>query len=133
MLRPGLMAGGGHTAWQRPGLAVEQIPLHLIEVVRLRVQGPPAGKCDYMDPQPRSMSLPVGCSPLSRSKFGPPNKGSRRKARDHLPTHLGRGELHRRRLPPRHVMRAMPSRRYPGKQEKVRVSPTPNCKPFRML
>lgn len=63
----------------------------------------------------------------------PPIKCSRMKARDHLPTHLGRGELHRRRLPPRHVMRAVPSRRYPGKQEKVRVSPTPNCKPFRML
>lgn len=61
------------------------------------------------------------------------NQPSKMKAHDHLPTHLGRGELHTRRLPPRQVMRDAPSSRYPGKQEKVRTSPTPNCRPFLML
>ena len=56
-----------------------------------------------------------------------------KKACDHLPTHLGRGELHTRRLPPRHTTRGGPSRRYPGKQEKMRVSPTPYCSPLRVL
>lgn len=48
------------------------------------------------------------------------------KACDHLPTHLGRGALHTRRPPPRHVSLVAPSKRYPGKQEKVSESPTPN-------
>lgn len=55
------------------------------------------------------------------------------KACDHLPTHLGRGELHTRRRPPKHTTLAGPSRRYPGKQEKMRASPTPNCSPLRVL
>lgn len=51
------------------------------------------------------------------------------KACDHLPTHLGRAALHTRRPPPRHVSFAAPSRRYPGKQANVSVSPTPKRKP----
>lgn len=47
------------------------------------------------------------------------------KACDHLPTHLGRRALHTRRPPPRHVSWLAPSKRYPGKQENVRESPTP--------
>ena len=38
------------------------------------------------------------------------------KACGHLPTHLGRGVLHTRRPPPRHVSLVAPSKRYPGKQ-----------------
>lgn len=55
------------------------------------------------------------------------------KACDHLPTHLGRGALHTRRPPPRQVSLLAPSRRYPGKQEKIKGSPTPKWKPIRLL
>jgi len=55
------------------------------------------------------------------------------KACDHLPTHLGRGALHTRRPPPRQVSLLAPSRRYPGKQEKIKESPTPKWKPTRLL
>lgn len=55
------------------------------------------------------------------------------KACDHLPTHLGRGALHTRRPPPRQVSLLAPSKRYPGKQEKIKESPTPNWKPIRLL
>ena len=55
------------------------------------------------------------------------------KACDHLPTHLGRGALHTRRPPPRHVSLVAPSKRYPGKQENVSESPTPKWKPILLL
>jgi hypothetical protein len=55
------------------------------------------------------------------------------KACGHLPTHLGRGALHTRRPPPRQVSLVAPSKRYPWKQVKARVSPTPNWNPILRL
>lgn len=47
-----------------------------------------------------------------------------------IPTHLGKGALHIRRPPPRHISSGAPSRRYPKLQENVKVSPMPKLYPF---
>lgn len=90
--------------------------------MRRRGRGRPR---QHGDPEHPAPALPAGPD-RARPR---PHRMNEMKACDHLPTHLGRGALHTRRPPPRHVSLAAPSRRYPGKQANVSVSPTPKRKP----
>lgn len=109
---PNLLCAWCAPAWERTAalLPVPLLPTHICRA-ESSFQLPLPHPCTN---HPASWKLPSWWMPPIPAHLNNPaqrNQPSKMKAHDHLPTHLGRGELHTRRLPPRQVMRDAPSSR----------------------